>query len=256
MARDAETIQAEIEVLKAQGVDGRSAPVRALRAELKALGVGVGAPARKRRKKKRTRKAVHRPELPKTEAPQAMFPGEQTRTVSGGPSVVAVIEADPFKSDEWDFIQKACAEVKLQNAGNQSGVVMKFYLELWAKVQVWRIAREVVQEFGIGAEWPSWASLHRDPSTGKKFDAKPAPAPKAASNGSQKPPTVTEGGMPIRMASPAPAEMMAALAPPMGVPAPAGMTDTRDMRQVLKRSILGNVESRPVPQRENAPRDE
>jgi len=93
---------------------------------------------------------------------------------------------------EWRFVERTCAELNLNLTGGSAGdIVKKIYNQIKAKVTAWRMTREVVAEIGIGAEWPQFAALNRNPSTGAKLPAQPEPAPVEAD------PAATEAGMPI-----------------------------------------------------------
>ena len=109
------------------------------------------------------------------------------------PLTSAMIFGDAVEDTaEWRFVERTCAELNLNLTGGSAGdIVKKIYNQIKAKVTAWRMTREVVAEIGIGAEWPQFAALNRNPSTGAKLPAQPEPAPVEAD------PAATEAGMPI-----------------------------------------------------------
>jgi len=119
-------------------------------------------------------------------------------------------ESNPYDTDEWRFIEKACAEVEIPKSGSVTGLVKWGYSVLDAKVKIWRISREIVKQVGIGEKWPQYKDLGRSNETGEPLPPKPAPAPVAASPEPR--PTETEGGMPIRPGVPSAADIMATVA--------------------------------------------
>jgi hypothetical protein len=194
MARTVEEIQAELESVRAAGEHHMSARCRALRAELREL-TGVS------------------PEKAGADDDSVTEPAPvpaPTETVPAKVCLHAHAPEDPYASPEWAFLERACAEVELQHHGNQSDIVKKFYQELQAKVLVWRMAREIVQEVGIGNDWPQWGALGRNPSTGKK-DPKFAPRPQPEPTPEPAMPPVTDAGMPIRSRQPSKRDIIAAV---------------------------------------------
>lgn len=207
--RTPDEIAAEIEALKAgpNPPHGNSAKMRGLRAELRAaeeaeqvrLMRGDPPPAAEARQSKDAETGV-------VHTWSAGSPGVLAVDWTGRP----VQGPSPFDSEEWRFLTKACAEVQLESRGNQTGVVKKFYNELWAKLTVWRLAREIVEQVGIGGTWPQWVTLGRNDSTGEKLPAsrqKPAPAPAAPAATNQ-----TAGGMPLRGRAPSREEILKSVA--------------------------------------------
>lgn len=167
MPRSVSEIEAEMAAAKEAKVHPASAKMRALRAELDAAN-GVAST--------------------QTSAESAV-------------SADASPAPDPYQSDEWRFIEKACAEVRIEADGSMTNAAKKVYNVLDAKLKVWRIARAVVAQVGIGNKWPQFTDLGRDPNTGELLSEKaarttanspPTPAPAAPA------PRVTDAGMPIR----------------------------------------------------------
>lgn len=89
---------------------------------------------------------------------------------------------DVLNTAEWRFIEKAIAEANVDfTSGAMTGLAKKLYNILVAKVTLWRMAHEVVEQVGVGNEWPQWSALGRNESTGRKLSeelkASPPPAP-------------------------------------------------------------------------------
>lgn len=175
MPRTKVEIEAEIESMKASGVHHASAPMRALREELKALD----APA-----------------------PVAASPATGTVSTAVAGWTAPATECSPLQSDEWRFIEKCLAETEIDfAAGNTTGACKKMFHAIKARVQIWRVLRDVTLKFGEGAKWPEWPSLNLNDATGEPKAEKPAAPvvipPAGPAMG------VTEGGMPIRSRAPA-----------------------------------------------------
>lgn len=187
MPRTVAEIEAEIAATKAEKVHPMSARVRALRDELKAAKNPAPVPEKG---------------LDGQVAYMQFASNAGNIEVSTSGFVAPV--CDPYSTDEWKFIEKACAEFELSDTGNQSRIVKRLYQAIDAKLKVWRLAREIVAQVGIGKEWPQFSALGRDENTGQKVAPKPVVAPKAPVA-----PTVTEAGMPVRSREPSKAEILA-----------------------------------------------
>lgn len=193
MQRTPEAIREDMKVARSAGCPPMGAKMRALRAELKEAEGASSAPP--------------------SPAPAAA-PTPFAETVGA----VSAFDADfekqfaqparsPYDSDEWRFIEKCAAELASRTDGMSTGRVKKAYNDLELKVRLWRIAREIVLEVGVGAEWPQWTALQRDESTGKKVEKKPAvpaPAPAAAPAATAATPIVPPGESILAAASGAP----------------------------------------------------
>lgn len=118
---------------------------------------------------------------------------------------------DPHKSDEWAFIEKSIAELQLNlTGGNMTDVAKKLYNQLRAKLRIWRIARDIVDQVGTGGDWPQWNMLNRNSSTGEVLPEKPAePEPVAEPVAEAPVEGVTPGGMPIHAAAPSQNDILA-----------------------------------------------
>lgn len=206
MPRTVSEIEAEMSAAKAEGVHAQSAKMRALRAE---------------------RDAVKAAPMP-GDAPPATVTLPAGTVVVGEETPVCA-ESDPYKTAEWEFIQQAIAETEVDfKSGAMTGVAKKMFNILDMKVRLWRMAREMVAQVGIGADWPQWAALGRDENTGQKIATRPAPPARPV----DPVPAVTEGGMPIRPKVPTPAA-----------------DELEAERQKIKQSMLGMLGQRPAPER-------
>lgn len=244
MSRTAAEVEAEYATLKGQGVHHMTKQMKALRAELKALG---GPPSTGRSGRKR--------EAPGIPTPQAEV------TVEVAPAPAAAIPAAPadfrytfppalpawgppastvYDTDEWKFIEKAIAEISVEaRTGSHTGQFKDIYHQLGMKVKMWRRVRQIVQDVGEGGDWPAFGELKVKASDGMPLPLEaPAPAP-VPDNGAI--PDNTEGGMPINP-NPTPEEVMAMMG---GSPAP----QTQDFAAAMKGEIMGIVGSRPEPVR-------
>jgi hypothetical protein len=153
MSRTVAEVEADIASAKASGEKPMGKRLRALRDELKAA----------------TAPACVVDVIAATAAPTRMVESASIETPA----------SDPFATDEWRFIDRACSEIKIEADGSMGNAVKKVYNELDAKVKVWRIARQIVAQVGIGNKWPQWVTLGRNPSTGEKEAPKPPPVQKA-----------------------------------------------------------------------------
>jgi len=148
---------------------------------------------------------------------------------------------DPLKSDEWAFIEKACAEMTVDvRAGTATGLVKHIFNLMDAKTKAYRITKRIVERIGVGEDWPQFPALGLDAKTGKPLHdhsvmhddwvqnwSEPKPEPVQAAPAPQ-PAETTEAGAPIR---PTPqASEMDAFA--------ASVAD----------SVLGDLSTRPDPQ--------
>jgi len=157
-----------------------------------------------------------------------------------------ILGGDPFASDEWLFIEKACGELELDlTRGVTTDLAKKIYNQVCAKVEAWRTMRGIVEEIGIGADWPQWPELGRDPNTGKKV----APKVKAKPDSRESEPTgegVTDGGMPIREAAPSADDIKNFVMGTDPTPAPQAT-------ESIKANVLAEITSRPTPVRKPEP---
>jgi hypothetical protein len=180
MSRTVAEVEADIASAKASGEKPMGKRLRALRDELKAATapacevVASAAPAPAARMA-----ALNTPDpLPdSTEAIGRL--SSYVREMERTNERMAAETPDPFDTDEWRFIDRACSEIKIEADGSMGNAVKKVYNELDAKVKVWRIARQIVAQVGIGNKWPQWVTLGRNPSTGEKEAPKPPPVQKA-----------------------------------------------------------------------------
>lgn len=192
MTRRPEEIQADIDAEKAKGTHHMAAALRVLREELKAATATVSA---------------------EVDAPAGVVVSVTPEPVVtlGAECSVEVPATPAVDTAEVDFIEKAIANTEIDfSSGQLTGVVKKLYNILWAKLTLWRISRDIVKQIGPGGEWPQWAALGRNDSTGRKEEEKPAtvvPARPVACPA----PAVTEGGMPIRSARPTAADILASV---------------------------------------------
>ncbi len=177
MTRTAEAIRAEMDHLKASGIHHMSKQVRDLRAEL-ADAEG--------------------------ETVEVETPAESPAPIDVAISSTFADMSDPMDTDEWRFVEKACAEVQIGQRGSQTDIIKKCYNELWAKLTVWRAARDLVLRIGVGNPWPQFAALGVCGRTGQPLPAKP-PEPEAAPSA----PTQTAGGMPVRSHAPSASDILA-----------------------------------------------
>lgn len=211
MARSVDAIEADLEALRLQGVHGNAKEMVKLKLELQAAqDADSGA------------------EMPPQQDPEPMEVGPVTAEPGAAAEVPALDPAD-FDSDEWQFIQKACAEVQTPKGGIASGLVKTLYNTLKAKVRIWRLAREIVGQVGIGGEWPQWSALGRNNSTGELLPP-PEPEPEPVLSQEEFAAAVTEGGMPVRDAAPSPEAIREAVTGGSAADA-----------------ILADIESRPEP---------
>lgn len=131
-------------------------------------------------------KAGAEPSLPHVEAPEA----------GGEPA-----------GDEWAFIQSCCAEVRLANNGNHSGIYKKLYQEVVTRVVMWRLMREIFADVGEGGDLPTWQDLGLDAGSGKPLPPKSEPTPVKRET---TPITeVTEAGMPVMAGAPSREQILA-----------------------------------------------
>jgi hypothetical protein len=213
MPRPIEAILADISSAKAAGEKPMGALLRRLRAELKEAEGTAAAPA----------------------SPVPAEPAPSETATDRGPlwtADFALSTASPLDSDEWRFIEKCAAELASRTDGMSTGRVKKAYNDLELKVRLWRIAREIVQEVGIGAEWPQWTALDRDESTGKKRDKKTAAAPAPAPQ--------PEVAAPLPAAGVSVAEVALAAA--------SGAPSTADLARSIAAEIAGTMRTRAMPQ--------
>lgn len=181
MPRTSQDIQADIDAAKSRGVHQASREMKALRKELAAVNATT------------------------TESNAS---GASSPQPAVSESAAGTANADPLKSDEWRFIEKVIAEMQIEfSKGSTTGAMKKIYNELDARIKMWRLSREIVAQIGPGNEWPQWAALGRNDSTGRRED-RPAPPPRPVVAPDPVPPT-TEGGMPIRSAKPPDSEILA-----------------------------------------------
>lgn len=162
-------------------------------ADLAALKASGSHPASREMKALRTEKA-------------ALSAPPVTETLPPDVSVeCAMAASDPYQSDEWAFIKQAIASTEIEfKSGQMTGVAKKMFNILGMKLLLWRTARDIVAEVGIGGEWPSWSTLGRDESTGRKEAPKPVTPPVSSPSATV---GITEGGMPIHASGPAPSEL-------------------------------------------------
>lgn len=73
----------------------------------------------------------------------------------------------PLESDEWAFVQQACAELKPPQAGSSTGLVKWAFNDMDARVKNWRIARALITKLGVGAAWPQFTALGLCHRTGR-----------------------------------------------------------------------------------------
>lgn len=226
MPRTAEEIQADIDAAKAAGLDGRSARVKELKAELK------GATTLPREQKVLTAAdadadlaGTPRPDNPSVPAP--VVPAISTSAGLPG--------ASAYETDEWRFIENAIAEAEIDLKGaSATGIVKATYNVVDAKLKVWRMCREIVAQVGIGNEWPQFSALGRNDRTGAKVEPKPAPPP---------PPAVP--------AAPPAAPTRSAGAEAM-IGASMGADDSAARAAAIKAQMASMLGSRPAPARETA----
>lgn len=175
MARTLAEVDADLERLRAGGVDMRTAPAKALRDERALI-----------------------------EAQDAVMDDLPAEVPSEG--------TDPHKTAEWAFIQQAIASTEMEfKPGLMTGMAKKMFHVLAAKVTLWRIANDIVRQVGIGNEWPQWTALGRNEDTGAiVLDKPPPPAIVRSSASVEIAPTVTMGGMPIVNTAP-PMDQMEAM---------------------------------------------
>lgn len=185
MPRTVEEIDAEIARLKSEGVHQSAKPIRLLRDE----------------------KAALLNPTPKVQAPEAVFTSQVgvCQSVSSGGGT-AIWVPSPHNSDEWRFIEKACAEIQIETEGTMSNAVKKIYNVLEAKVKMWRLARGIVEKVGVGGKWPQFSALNINPSTGE-----PLPPPIPVLKPSMPGPVadVTPSGMPVLAGRPGRDEIIA-----------------------------------------------
>ena len=117
---------------------------------------------------------------------------------------VSPLQADPLNSDEWKFIEGSLADLSVDvRSGSTSGMMKNIYHQLMFKVKMWRIVRKLVMEFGADGEWPSFAALKVNASTGDPIVDKPKPVPVEST---AMPDTPKQ--MPMRSKAPSAAEIM------------------------------------------------
>ena len=110
----------------------------------------------------------------------------------------------PLDSDEWKFIEGSLADLSVDvRSGSTSGMMKNIYHQLMFKVKMWRIVRKLVMEFGADGEWPSFAALKVNASTGDPIVDKPKPVPVEST---AMPDTPKQ--MPMRSKAPSAAEIM------------------------------------------------
>lgn len=191
MPRTVAEIESEMSKLRAEGVHHSTKEMKTLRDELKSIGAG-DAPVP-------SQETVDLAAVDLAAADIASI-GTRTETLGSAIEVEAKYEsADPLQSDEWAFIQKSIAEIEVKFDGQNGHITKDLYHNVMFKVTVWRMAREIVKEVGVGGEWPQWVALNRNDSNGAKRTLKPAPvraAPVAEIPGGGVK-AVTEGGMPM-----------------------------------------------------------
>lgn len=161
MPRTVDEIAAEMSKLKAEGKHQASAPMRALREEMKM----AQAPA---------------PSEPAVAAVSETMTRGSEEVIQAVPPALA---PNPLDSDEWRFIEKTLAEAEVPEGIHQ---LKKYYQSLQARVRIRRVVRKFILERGPGADWPNFSELGLNPDTGERLDAKPRPAPALA----QPPPQV------------------------------------------------------------------
>ncbi len=216
-------IEAEIVKAKESGVKPMSREMRALRSELKDAVNATAGPVKE---------AEGASSAPTSPAPVAAPTSSASVATTATESfLVDLLPPSPYDSDEWRFIEKAIAETEIDfGHGSTTGVMKRLYHFLMAKVGLWRLTREIVAQVGPGNEWPQWATLGRNDSTGKKEEkAKPAPVAHA----------------PL-MPAPAPS------APNRSDPGAAvgnsfGVPDTADMARTIASTIVQDMRSRAMP---------
>lgn len=174
--RSPEEIQAEMDHLKAEGVDGRTKQMRTLREELKAAQEALESPS---------------------PIDQNIAPAGVTETAPAQVQAEVHIDASegesPFDTDEWRFVERCLASSEFTGSRSKPKYV---YQDIKAKVKTWRIIREkVVGMVGIGGDWPQWTAFGLDPDTGDPIKEKPAP--KVVAPDPVPPPATTQAGDPI-----------------------------------------------------------
>ncbi len=81
--------------------------------------------------------------------------------ISLGPAEGASIASPAVhpESEEWAFVQQACAELKPPQSGSSAGLVKWAFNDLDARVKNWRVARALITKLGVGAVWPQYTAL-------------------------------------------------------------------------------------------------
>lgn len=206
MARTVAEIEADIAARKAAGVHPAKKEMAVLRAELAEAKALLSPPA-----------------------PSAT-PSAETASTTTSASTATVFPADDgIDPEEMRFAMECVAGLELPLNTQISGIVSKIYDRLRAQMRVRRILIDVMKQAGRGGEWPQWATLGRDDSTGepvKKAPVKPTivrdPEPVAA------PPPAPAAGAPVTME-----QMMAAMQ--------QMMAKQNDPMEQLKRGVAAEI---------------